>query len=1189
MIKKRYSLETVLREFINMPSTLIRYGMVRSNPEIVSRKSLDQLNRRREEAWRDKRYQDVQDLWNPIELIDVSLLAGVHKAFFGWEKPNQEILNTTIQGEILDSMKRLPQGSDKEHSSDKIKSLIEILSAVNSERHSLLWIDLTVTLARLMIMTGENRDTHLMTARENCKKALKWLTCHSFPRQRLELHLFLGMTNPFKTTGNIKNVFEEIRQYCEWTDTDPLLETFRSLKVQNLTNHGLYQMLKTEGNRIENYRASVNYFYKALSLTNRHESPVNWAMLHQNLTGLHVSLFHMGGWESHSKAIEHGENALEILSKTFCPVTWAGTLANLSGAYILSPVGNRADNIDRGIDYIKKAMEVISPSSNFNGWLNASLNIANGYWNRIKGDRSQNLEIGISYLTEALQATDPSTNPIVWIKLLANLSGLHVSLISGDPAENMEIAINYLHEALALCNKQTFPFERTIILENLGIVYYKRLRGDFADNIEKSIEYLNESLTFLDKEKTPSEWARAKLNLGNAYGYRRKGDKDQNLELAVQCLQDTLTVRSKESNPVSWANTMYNLGYVYQCSEAGDKQENLEKALRCYMEAVSVDVSDLLAHEWFKFLGNTLNVVLMLKKWEEFPWVIEKIKTLDQWIRYQEVTQNTTVFRIENTGEIFYKIAFGYFQSGQQTHAIEWLEKSRTQMLRERMAHDRALFLQLKPRDRDLYLQVEERLRCLVSEQSGSTPLKRTLLDIARDAKQVREELRTLVENIRTYQPEFLSEGLSYVDIPACLPDHGGTALIAYNITEFGSHVCLISGTPGEPVVKSMSLDQFNDESLKRIIEQWGEAARQLTVDETDSEKQRVWSDTVLSIMEEVYSDLFEPLVAEMDAIKPDTVIFMPHKSMHILPLHLMNRVSNGTRKYLLDEYEIHFIPSFELLHRNRTNMNIDLQSLTAVSDPTNELKWAREEVDFISGYFRDKRILAGTEATLTALLKAAPASHVLHFSCHGEFDMVNPYDSGLIMALSDSSFSGSYVEKAALAKSVYRSESGLRVYEVRSLGDDETETLAYDVQGTVQSCIRKLRNGRKITVDMETGHPRGEPWTLGQILRDLRTPDTRLVVLSACESGVISTEKLPNEYLGLPAGFLAAGAHSVVSSLWRVDDRSTCELMKAFYRNLIEKKLPPAKALREAQLWLRKQPQYASPYYWGAFQVSGL
>ncbi|MDP9053266.1 MAG: CHAT domain-containing protein [Acidobacteriota bacterium] len=83
-----------------------------------------------------------------------------------------------------------------------------------------------------------------------------------------------------------------------------------------------------------------------------------------------------------------------------------------------------------------------------------------------------------------------------------------------------------------------------------------------------------------------------------------------------------------------------------------------------------------------------------------------------------------------------------------------------------------------------------------------------------------------------------------------------------------------------------------------------------------------------------------------------------------------------------------------------------------------------------------------------------------------------------------------------------------------------------------------------------------------------------RLAVLSACQSAITDAVQLPDEFIGLPTGFLQAGASCVAGSLWPVDDISTALLMIEFYRWHLRppsgEPLPPAQALRKAQLWLR-------------------
>jgi len=147
---------------------------------------------------------------------------------------------------------------------------------------------------------------------------------------------------------------------------------------------------------------------------------------------------------------------------------------------------------------------------------------------------------------------------------------------------------------------------------------------------------------------------------------------------------------------------------------------------------------------------------------------------------------------------------------------------------------------------------------------------------------------------------------------------------------------------------------------------------------------------------------------------------------------------------------------------------------------------------------------------------------------------------------------------------------------------------------------------------------------SLGEIFESVHLPRTPLVVLSACETGLTKVEERHEEYIGLPAGFLHAGAKTVVSTLWPVADVATWFLMRAFARQ-IAVGTKPAGALRCAQQKLRalsresvireitqaasKEPDpvrsrqmidacrhlpqnnfpFASPYWWAGFIVNGL
>jgi CHAT domain-containing protein len=93
---------------------------------------------------------------------------------------------------------------------------------------------------------------------------------------------------------------------------------------------------------------------------------------------------------------------------------------------------------------------------------------------------------------------------------------------------------------------------------------------------------------------------------------------------------------------------------------------------------------------------------------------------------------------------------------------------------------------------------------------------------------------------------------------------------------------------------------------------------------------------------------------------------------------------------------------------------------------------------------------------------------------------------------------------------------------------------------------------------------------TLGEILEGVYLPQAWLVVLSACETGLVDFREVADEHFGLPTGFLYAGAPTVYGSLWSVNDLSTALLMVKVYEGLEREGKGKAEALRDAQIWLR-------------------
>jgi tetratricopeptide (TPR) repeat protein len=94
------------------------------------------------------------------------------------------------------------------------------------------------------------------------------------------------------------------------------------------------------------------------------------------------------------------------------------------------------------------------------------------------------------------------------------------------------------------------------------------------------------------------------------------------------------------------------------------------------------------------------------------------------------------------------------------------------------------------------------------------------------------------------------------------------------------------------------------------------------------------------------------------------------------------------------------------------------------------------------------------------------------------------------------------------------------------------------------------------------------------------------LVTLSGCHTGrsVIGGGE---ELLGLARAFFAAGASSLLLSLWAVEDESTAEFMASFYAALACG-ATKAQALQDAQRAFLADPRRRHPYFWGAFSLVG-
>jgi CHAT domain-containing protein len=97
---------------------------------------------------------------------------------------------------------------------------------------------------------------------------------------------------------------------------------------------------------------------------------------------------------------------------------------------------------------------------------------------------------------------------------------------------------------------------------------------------------------------------------------------------------------------------------------------------------------------------------------------------------------------------------------------------------------------------------------------------------------------------------------------------------------------------------------------------------------------------------------------------------------------------------------------------------------------------------------------------------------------------------------------------------------------------------------------------------------------------------DADLLVLSSCQSGVGKMVR-GEGVMSITRGFFYAGARNIVVSLWRVYDKQTAQLMKEFYKNILDGE-EYARALRKAKLQMIENPSTSFPSKWAGFVLMG-
>jgi CHAT domain-containing protein/tetratricopeptide (TPR) repeat protein len=195
--------------------------------------------------------------------------------------------------------------------------------------------------------------------------------------------------------------------------------------------------------------------------------------------------------------------------------------------------------------------------------------------------------------------------------------------------------------------------------------------------------------------------------------------------------------------------------------------------------------------------------------------------------------------------------------------------------------------------------------------------------------------------------------------------------------------------------------------------------------------------------------------------------------------------------------------------------------------------------------------VFAGTRATEAHARASMPASTIVHFATHGLY-------------------LGKECARAA------PDSRGIKTIDTAPAAPDGAQDLAALVLSGADRAARDTDDDGLLT---------------SEEIEALDLSHTEWAVLSACDSGI--GKSVSNEgVFGLRRAFRLAGAHSVIMSLWPVDDSASADWMAALYRARLRDLAPTIEAVRAADLALIAQRREAgldpAPYFWAAYVAAG-
>lgn len=784
------------------------------------------------------------------------------------------------------------------------------------------------------------------------------------------------------------------------------------------------------------------------------------------------------------------------------------------------------------------------PRQRFKAELSAGLGAL--YANRTRGVFADNVEKAIQYLQGALTTWTREADTQDWAMAHNNLGIAYWQRIRGERADNQETAIAHFEAAQTVFSHDAAPDLWGQLQNNLAIVYWSRIQGDRAQNVEDAIARFEAALTVLKQEKDPDRWAAAQNNLANAFSKRLRGQQADNREMAIAHLEAALSVFSRDTHPEQWAQAQNNLAIAYLGRMRGDISQNQEKAIAYLQAALTVFTREATPQLWAQAqhnLGKTyadriqgdrvsnrqkavasFKAALTVFTRDAAP--LDHLRTSRLLGRVlMESGEWTLVAPIHASAREAFLLLFGQGVSEAEARALiadagplfaesayAALQRGETENAFELADEGRARLLAVALKLQTIDLPADQRRR--LDELRGAIRAAQEAADTARgtDRAAAIDELIGLRRELFAMVDRG-GKG-SGPPMPALTEAHriaanGGTVVMPV-VTDLGGRLLIVGPTRTGDGLTVLDVPALNTNSLAELL-----------IGPKDAPNTGWIGTYFVNYLEGPDAERRWPeWIAGIDRIGPELWRLFGGKLDAALREHGVKR---GTRLVRLPSGWLGILP------------------LGLAQDPASKRRLADEyQIVYAPSL---EALTAGNE------LVANPKRATLAAVVNPTGDLPGTEKEAAFVASHFTSADRTVLEGAAATpEGVLVGLKGKTYWHFATHGT--FSWLEARQSALLMHDAARLSVGRLLEAD-GLGRP-------------------RLVVLSACETGLYDITSSPDVFIGLPATFTALGAAGVLGTLWPVSDAATALLMAKFYDLHLEGGLDPPAALSQAQAWLR-------------------